>query len=64
MSYYSDPLNACENSHTLAVITEWDEFKSYDLHKINDCVISSAIVFDGCNILYKDALEDIGWCSQ
>ena len=47
-------------SHAVAVITEWDEFKSYDWHKIYDCVMSPARVFDGRNILDKDALEDIG----
>ena len=61
LSYYSDPLKACENSHAVAVITEWDEFKSYDWHKIYDCVMSPAKVFDGRNILDKDALEDIGF---
>ena len=23
LSYYSDPLKACENSHAVAIITEW-----------------------------------------
>ena len=35
LSYYSDPLKACENSHAVAVITEWDEFKSLDFKKLN-----------------------------
>ena len=61
LSYYLDPLKACENSHAVAVLTEWDEFKSYDWHKIYDCVMSPAKVFDGRNILDKDALEDIGF---
>lgn len=61
LSYYSDPLKACENSHAVAVITEWDEFKSYDWHRIYDCVMSPAKVFDGRNILDKDALVDIGF---
>ena len=61
LSYFSEPLKACENSHAVAVITEWDEFKSYDWHKIFDCVMSPAKVFDGRNILDKKALEDIGF---
>jgi len=61
LSYYTDPLKACENSHAVAVITEWDEFKSYDWHKIYDCVMSPAKVFDGRNILDKEALKDIGF---
>ena len=61
LSYYSDPLKACENSHAVAVITEWEEFKYYDWHKIYDCVMSPAKVFDGRNILNKVALEEIGF---
>tara|TARA_B100001059_G_scaffold235200_1_gene280081 strand:- start:237 stop:1628 length:1392 start_codon:yes stop_codon:yes gene_type:complete len=61
LSYYLDPLKACENSHAVAVITEWEEFKYYDWHKIYDCVMSPAKVFDGRNILNKVALEEIGF---
>ena len=25
---HSDPYKACENSHSIAIITEWDEFKT------------------------------------
>jgi len=59
--YYSDLLKACENSHAVAVITEWDEFKHYDWHKIYDCVMRPAKVFDGRNILDKKTLVDIGF---
>ena len=61
LSYYSDPLQACDNSHGIAIITEWDEFKSYDWHKIYERVISPAKVFDGRNILDKKLLENIGF---
>ena len=58
---YSDPLKACDNSHAVAVITEWDEFKSYDWEKIYTSVMQPAKVFDGRNILDKKVLEDIGF---
>jgi UDPglucose 6-dehydrogenase len=61
LSYYSDPLKASENSHAVAVITEWDEFKSYDWHKIYDLVMSPAKVFDGRNILDNKKLKQIGF---
>ena len=61
LSYYSDPLKACENSHAVAVITEWDEFKHYDWRKIYDCVMSPAKVFDGRNILDDKTLKQIGF---
>ena len=61
LNYYSEPLKACENSHAIAIITEWDEFKFLDWHKIRDLVVSPAKVFDGRNILDKEELEKIGF---
>ena len=61
LSYYSDPFKACQNSHAVAVITEWDEFKSYDWNKIYSSMIQPAKVFDGRNILDKKALKEIGF---
>ena len=61
LSYYSNPLKACENSHAVAVITEWDEFKSYDWNKIYSSMVQPAKVFDGRNILDKEALKEIGF---
>jgi len=61
LKYFSEPLGACDGSHAVAVITEWDEFKMYDWRKIYDIVVSPAKVFDGRNILDKKTLEDIGF---
>ena len=61
LSYYSDSLKACDNSHAVAVITEWDEFKSYDWNKIYSSMVQPAKVFDGRNILDKEALKEIGF---
>ena len=61
LSYYSEPLKACENSHAVVVITEWDEFKYYDWYKIYDCVMSPAKIFDGRNILDNKILKKIGF---
>ena len=61
LSYYLDPLKACDNSHAIAVITEWDEFKSYDWNKIYSNMMQPAKIFDGRNILDKEALKEIGF---
>ena len=61
LNYYSEPLKACENSHAIAIITEWDEFKFLDWNKIRDLIVSPAKVFDGRNILDKEDLEKIGF---
>ena len=60
-SYYSDPVKACENSHAVAVITEWDEFKSYDWEKIYTSLMQPAKIFDGRNILDNKTLKQIGF---
>ena len=55
---------ACKDAHAIAVLTEWDEFKTYDWQKIYDNMLKPAFVFDGRNILNKEALEKIGFIYQ
>ncbi|MBC5833295.1 UDP-glucose 6-dehydrogenase [Flavobacterium sp. F372] len=55
---------ACENAHAIAVLTEWDEFKTYDWQKIYDNMLKPAFVFDGRNLLNKAELEKIGFIYQ
>lgn len=57
----SDPYAAMEGTHAIAVLTEWDEFKSYDWHRIYNSMQKPAFVFDGRNILDRQALETIGF---
>jgi len=59
-----NPYEACKNAHAIAVLTEWDEFKTYDWQKIYDGMLKPAFVFDGRNILNKEALEKIGFIYQ
>ena len=55
---------ACKDAHAIAILTEWDEFKTYDWQKIYDNMLKPAFVFDGRNILNKEALEKIGFIYQ
>ncbi len=55
---------ACHNAHAIAVLTEWDEFKTYDWQKIYDSMLKPAFVFDGRNLLNKVELEKIGFVYQ
>jgi UDPglucose 6-dehydrogenase len=57
----ADPYHACKDAHAIAVVTEWDEFKEYDWKKIYDSMLKPAFVFDGRNILDKEALKKIGF---
>jgi len=38
------------DAHKVAVLFEWDEFKTYDWHKVYDNMKKPAFVFDGRNI--------------
>ena len=57
----NNPYDACENSHAVAILTEWDEFVNYDWNKIYKSMLKPAFIFDGRNILDKHKLEKIGF---
>ncbi len=59
--YHNTPLPACFKSHAIAVLTEWDEFKTYNWEEIFDNSIKPAKLFDGRNILDKKKIEAIGF---
>jgi UDPglucose 6-dehydrogenase len=61
---FENPYQACEKAHAIAVLTEWDEFKTYDWQKIYDNMLKPAFVFDGRNLLNKEELEKIGFVYQ
>lgn len=58
---YEDPYDACKNAHAIAVLTEWDEFKSYDWKRIYDTMQKPAFIFDGRNILDAKKMKEIGF---
>ncbi|MFT5250262.1 MAG: UDPglucose 6-dehydrogenase, partial [bacterium] len=55
------PQEAMDQAHAIAVLTEWDEFKSYDWAAIYEKMYKPAFVFDGRNILDADKLTAIGF---
>jgi UDPglucose 6-dehydrogenase len=61
LKVFNNPYEACHQAHAIAVLTEWDEFKSYDWQKIYDQMLKPAFIFDGRNILDRKALEKIGF---
>ena len=58
---FEDPYEASKDAHAIAIMTEWDEFKTYDWQKIYDNMKKPAFIFDGRNILDKDNMESIGF---
>ena len=61
---FEDPYVACKNAHAIAILTEWDEFNTYDWQKIYDAMEKPAFVFDGRNILDRKKLTAIGFIYQ
>lgn len=57
----NNPYQACDQAHAVAVLTEWDEFKTYDWQKIYDDMYKPAFVFDGRNVLNRKELTDKGF---
>ncbi|WP_300977700.1 UDP-glucose 6-dehydrogenase, partial [Flavobacterium sp.] len=51
---------ACEKAHAIAILTEWDEFTTYDWQSIYDSMQKPAFVFDGRNILDAEQMKAIG----
>ncbi len=58
---FVDPYKACKESHAIAILTEWDEFKEYDWQRIYDNMLKPAKIFDGRNILDAEKLRAIGF---
>ena len=56
--------DALTNSHAIAVLTEWDEFKNYNWKNIYENMFKPAFVFDGRNILDIKKLKGIGFKIQ
>lgn len=61
LHYSVNPYEAMKDSFAIAVITEWDEFKTYDWEKVFENMQKPAYIFDGRNILDHDALRKIGF---
>ncbi|AWK06822.1 nucleotide sugar dehydrogenase [Flavobacterium crocinum] len=58
---YQSHEDALDQSHAVAVLTEWDEFKMYDWNAIYANMYKPAFVFDGRNILDTEKLISIGF---
>jgi UDPglucose 6-dehydrogenase len=56
-----DAYEACKDAHAIAVLTEWDEFKTLDWERIYRDMKKPAFVFDGRLILDRQKLSEIGF---
>lgn len=57
----NDPYEALDSAHAVAVLTEWDEFKTYDWAKVKAGMKRPSFVFDGRKLLNRKQLEELGF---
>lgn len=53
--------DAVDSAHAIAVLTEWDEFKTYNWQHIYDAMLKPAFLFDGRGILNKKEMDTLGF---
>ena len=56
-----DPYAAAAGAHAVAILTEWDLYKSLDYQRIFNVMEKPAFIFDGRNMLDHTALHKIGF---
>jgi UDPglucose 6-dehydrogenase len=59
--FIEDPYEAAKGAHALAIMTEWDLYRTLEWKKIFDSMEKPAFVFDGRNILDHEQLYKIGF---
>lgn len=57
----NDPYEALDSAHAVAVLTEWDEFKTYDWAKVKEGMKKPSFVFDGRKLLDRKELDKLGF---
>lgn len=61
VSFTPDPYVAAANSHAIALMTEWDDYRYLDYESIHRSMIKPAFIFDGRNVLDHRRLFEIGF---
>jgi UDPglucose 6-dehydrogenase len=61
LEFDDSPYEASHGAHAVAIMTEWDLYRSLDWKKIYKAMEKPAFVFDGRNILDHKALFEIGF---
>jgi len=61
VKFTSDPYEAVDGAHAIAIMTEWDEYRTLDFTQIYKKMEKPAFIFDGRNILDHQKLYNIGF---
>ena len=57
----NDPYQASDAAHAIALLTEWDQFKTLDYERIYEKMLKPALVFDGRRLLDREQLKSLGF---
>jgi len=61
IEYMKDPYKAVQGCDAIALLTEWDIYKSLDYRRIFELMTKPSFIFDGRNILNHSELYEIGF---
>jgi UDPglucose 6-dehydrogenase len=64
VKFFPNPYECARQTHALIILTEWEEFTRFEYRTIYESMMKPAFVFDGRNILDRDALREIGFCTH
>lgn len=60
VEYAKDPYDAIKDCDALVIVTEWDEFRELDKHKIKT-LLKKPNIFDGRNIYEPEEMKKLGF---
>jgi len=61
VEYITDPYEAANNSHAIAIVTEWEIYRTLDYERVFRLMVKPAFIFDGRNIADHKKLYEIGF---
>ena len=61
VEFETDPYKAAQEAHAIAIMTEWELYKTLDYKKIYKRMEKPAFLFDGRNILDHQEIYEIGF---
>ncbi|OHT06926.1 UDP-glucose 6-dehydrogenase [Tritrichomonas foetus] len=64
VNVFNCPYEASVDAHAIVLLTEWPSFKELDYDKIYKSMKKPAFFFDGRNLINRDMLRKIGFCTH
>ena len=61
ITFCGDAEEACQGTHAIALLTEWDEFKDIDFDEVFEKMSKPAYFFDGRNLIDPELLRKAGF---